>query len=669
MSKQSNLLDTEQRFSPLVVLALTISALSGYATYFVGGLGHWKQWTYLLHALSGTYLAVAILPYVFIHFYRTLGLRRVVVIIFGWLTALCVLAMIASGGYVLIFGQTEALRWVHTVHVWTAHATVTLIIAHLAAHLLLFSEKQRTRRDPLMTLSPAFIKTNVVGVFISLSLVAIATIAYDAMYTQPPEARPDYTYPYGPGPFLPSQTQTQSEGFVAQSQIARSESCASCHLEVTQQWLSSLHAQAASDDAYERNIDLLVKARGIEAARYCEGCHAPVALLTGQLTPGGVHGGIADTPANQEGVSCLTCHGTTEVVHLKGVGSYRFAPSNGYLFADSESDVLSKLHNFLIRINPSAHRATMSRAVLKRPELCATCHVQFMDKDMNNWGWVKMQDDYDSWLKSHYSGQAHNTFSRPDVVRCQDCHMPLVNAGDPSSDTQGKVRSHRWPGANTIIPALNGDREQSFQVERFLQSDKIRLKIEQPARVDAVRAKQYSDTTFVGTPEAPYYLYLGESATLKVAITNVGVGHAFPAGTTDINEVWVHLRVVDAQNKVVYESGALDDAGFVDPKALFYKSVPIDRHGKEVWKHDLFNMTGISYKRVIDAGETDLLTYRLAVPYWAKSPLTVSAVLRYRKFNRRYADWALGDINIDLPVVDMARDALLIPVQYKARVE
>ncbi len=634
MSKQSNLLDREQRFSPLIVLALTISALSGYATYFVAGSGHWKQWTYLLHALSGTYLAVAILPYVFVHFYRTLGIRRVVVIIFGWLTALCVLAMIVSGGHVLIFGRTEALGWVHTVHVWTAHAAVGLIIAHLAAHLLLFPEKQRTRRDVLMTLSPALIKTNVVGVVVSAGMVAIATLAYDALYAQPPEARPEYTYPYGPGPFLPSQTQTLNGGFVTESHIARSESCASCHLEVTQQWLSSLHAQAASDDAYERNIDLLVKARGIEAARYCEGCHAPVALLTGQLAPGGMHGGIEDTTANREGVSCLTCHGTTGVVHLKGVGSYRFAPSNGYLFSDS-----------------------------KRPELCATCHVQFMDKDMNNWGWVKMQDDYDSWRKSHYSGQTHNTFSRQLVVRCQDCHMPLIEADDPSSDTQGRVRSHRWPGANTVIPALNGDREQLFQVERFLQSDKIRLKIEQPARADAVRGKQYSNTTFAGMPEAPYYLYLGESAALKVAVTNAGVGHAFPAGTTDINEAWVHVRVVDAQNKIVYES-----AGFVDPQALFYKSVPIDRHGKEVWKHDLFNMTGISYKRVIDPGETDILTYQFSVPYWAKSPLTVSAVLRYRKFNRRYANWVLRDA-IELPIVDMARDALLIPVQHKASVE
>ncbi len=46
-----------------------------------------------------------------------------------------------------------------------------------------------------------------------------------------------------------------------------------------------------------------------------------------------------------------------------------------------------------------------------------------------------------------------------------------------------------------------------------------------------------------------------------------------------------------------------------------------------------------------------------------------SAVLRYRKLNIKYARWALQDDAIDLPIVDMARDAISIPVRYNAEVE
>ena len=61
--------------------------------------------------------------------------------------------------------------------------------------------------------------------------------------------------------------------------------------------------------------------------------------------------------------------------------------------------------------------------------------------------------------------------------------------------------------------------------------------------------------------------------------------------------------------------------------------------------------------------------YTFPIPYWAKSPLTASAVLRYRKLNITYAHWALQDDTIDLPIIDMDRDAINIPIRYKAEVE
>lgn len=127
--------------------------------------------------------------------------------------------------------------------------------------------------------------------------------------------------------------------------------------------------------------------------------------------------------------------------------------------------------------------------------------------------------------------------------------------------------------------------------------------------------------------------------------------------------------MTDAQGRTVYHSGALDDQRFVDPDAYFYRSIPIDRQGQHVWRHDLFNMVGESFKRVIKAGEIDIVRYTFTVPSWVQPPLTVTATLQYRKFNQQYAVWALKDLYTDVPVVDVAWDTLNIPVRIRQEVE
>lgn len=247
--------------------------------------------------------------------------------------------------------------------------------------------------------------------------------------------------------------------------------------------------------------------------------------------------------------------------------------------------------------------------------------------------------------------------------------MPVVESQDPSANVEGVARSHRTLGANTAIPWYNGDTEQLSLVTQFLQTDKVRVSIERPNRPGATRSKMPIDPTIATEAEAPVYFYLGETVNLNIVVTNSEVGHDFPGGTIDINEVWINLRVVDAQNNIVYESGGLTENNDVDPNAHFYLSLPIDRHGKHVWRHDLFNMIGDSYKKVIPSGSSDIVQYSFKVPSWAKSPLTASAVVRYRKFNNRYGRWALKDPTIRLPIVDVARDAISIPVRHKAEVE
>jgi hypothetical protein len=246
--------------------------------------------------------------------------------------------------------------------------------------------------------------------------------------------------------------------------------------------------------------------------------------------------------------------------------------------------------------------------------------------------------------------------------------MPLVTADDPSANDAGLVRSHTFPGANTFLPLQNGDREQEELVRSFLQSSKMRVSIDRPRRDDTLQTQQALAQQLRRVDEAPPYYYLGERADVRVAVTNRGVGHDFPGGTIDIGEAWVEFRVVDATGAAVYTSGAIDE-GHVDPEAYFFRSLPVDRRGKLVWRHDLFNMVGESFRRVIKAGQTDVVAYAFEVPSWAKSPLSITAALFYRKLNERYARWALGDAYVPIPAVNMAWDSLQVPLEVRRQVD
>ncbi len=663
-----NALTKEQKSLSLLSIGFGMATVSGLLAFFVPYNYVWLQWTILLHVGAGLFMISPFILHLSQHFKRTLGQRRPSLVVSGALLAIIAGAAALSGLYLGVFGQMESQRWIYHSHAYSSLILVSVLALHLVLHRLRLSPQRRQSSTLFPSMSRDTFRATLVSLASGAGVVVVATVGYQLSaeaYLDQNAINP-YQLPYGDHPFRPSQTETMSGGFLDARRLSGSHQCGVCHEEITREWRASMHAQAASDKSYQTNINLLAKKKGMASTRYCEGCHAPVALLSGQLT----EGGRLDTTGHmQEGVGCVGCHGIDQVIHLQGVGSYRAAPKNDYLFAHNDGYLQTKIHNYLIKIQPRSHRNDMSRPVIADPAFCATCHTQFMDRDMNSWGWIKMQDEYTAWLNSPYSQQSDQEFSYEQIKRCQDCHFPLLKIDDPSANKNGLVRSHRSLGANTAIPWLNDDKEQLSLTKAFLRENKIRINIEEPNRVDATKSEMYTSPKVLDDRDAPGYFYLNEEAKLNLVVTNTGVGHNFPGGTTDINEVWLHVRVVDGQNQVIYESGQILDNNEVDPTAYFYRSLAVDRNGKHVWRHDLFNMIGDSYKNTIAAGESDIVEYRFNVPSWAKSPLSISAEVKYRKFNNRYARWALQDDRIELPVTDVARDNISVPLRIKKKVE
>ncbi|WP_421859258.1 multiheme c-type cytochrome [Marinobacter salarius] len=659
----------EKSSSPLFYAFFLIVGLTGFVTIGSSGQSAWVQASYLVHSLLGLTFCFVAIPFIWHHFRKSLGQRRPSVLISGVLLLAVLFAVVAGGATLAITGQIEKFRWIYTTHLWLAFSLFAVLLLHVVLHRVTINRvRKRDKYELYPTLHRRAIRAIVLfSLLVTFAISGITGVHHvtSEPYSRSPVAEP-YQFTYGDHPFRPSQTETYHGAFVDIRQIGGSENCAGCHADIAEQWLASAHRKAASDPAYTTNVTLLAKKKDITATRYCEGCHAPIALLTGELSEGGSHGGIAGSPGNVEGVGCMGCHGISKAVHLKGNGSYEFEPAADYLFQTSENSLAKAINQYVVKVGPRQHRNDLSREVLSSPDICATCHAQFMDTEMNSWGWVKMQDEYAAWLDSPFSGQHEQAFAEGDIKTCQDCHMPLEELDDPSANSDGLVRSHDFAAANTMLALVDGDQAHLEKIISFLQKNKMQVHIETPTRQDATQNRFALSEDIRATSDTPAYYYLGEYARVNVVVANSGVGHNFPGGTIDINEAWIDFSVLDAEGREVFRSGDLvNDEKAVDPKAKFYRSLPVDKGGKHVWKHDLFNMVGHAEKSVIPAGSADIEPYRFKVPNWAKSPLTIGARLRYRKLNNQYAQWALKEKFVPLPIVDMARDSIVVPLRKK----
>ena len=663
-------LSLEPRFSGYLIALFITLLVTGFANLLLPS-GILEQTISISHLLVGFIFTPVVLIYLALHFVKTISARRPAVLLLGIITAAIFIGMIFTGLMIYNQGNLSTSSY-YLVHLSLSFLAIFFLLAHISYFLVRHPVKRRRKVSAQKDLS--FWPSAKLQILYLLSVVVVISGSLYLFHTvnyQPNSGEPyveNYQYAYGDGHFLPSLTETHNNQFIDYNKLNNSDFCAECHPVIFDQWQSSAHRQASSDKAYETNINLLVANKGIAAARYCEGCHAPLALLGGTLSEGGLHGGVENTAANEQGVNCLSCHGIRKTLSTKGVASYLFKLPEPYLLEGADNPLLSAINRHAIDINPEQHRQDMKTTEMSDSVYCATCHSQFMDEDLNDWGWVQMQDDYNDWLQGPYSGHTAPEFAHQKQMHCQDCHMPKVQADDPAADEAGMVRSHRYLAANTMLPLLDGDDEQLEMTKEFLKSNKITVSIDKPYRDDATHNSMAFTEALREPSVQPFYFYKGENIDLKVVVANQGVGHSFPAGTVDINEAWVAISVKDIEGNDIYSSGMIEEGEPLPGSAYTYQSIPIDRQGKHVWRHDLFNMIGEVSKNVIGAGESDVVEYSFKVPYWAKGPLSIYTSVRYRKLNHRYSVWALQDEYQPLPIVDMARDYLSVPIREVSEV-
>ena len=443
-------------------------------------------------------------------------------------------------------------------------------------------------------------------------------------------------------PFQPSDARSMTGGTLDIEVMNNSALCAGCHADIFLEWQESMHGAAdLRDPFYMPAHDLMDEFYGaLEPGRYCTACHNPGMLMSGvMVTPPDIDQyspmrdalPIADKHRH-EGVSCLSCHGQVGS-DLRGNGSYILThPEEAWpVLGGSVSRFTERLS---IESRPDWHRAAMRPVNLDRAEFCASCHTQTVDERLNDFGFLKIRSEYEEWFGRYTGGRG----TAAGALTCRDCHMPLVPGTDPAG-RDGKHRSHRFLGAHTALPAVLDYPEQVALTEQWL------------------RGEYYPEELRDRWPEGPLIAINGQGthtdddASLTVHLTNIKVGHGFPAGTITFADVWVEVVVRDAHGDIVYENGVLgEDLTHTADFRLF--GTLVDEHGELLTMAQTFQAVGMGEMHTIMPGYTESFTYRFTSD--SPKPWTAQVKLHYRKISPRFLQFAAPEIDLArIPIVTM----------------
>jgi hypothetical protein len=654
----------------------------------VSGLSIWllpfsvsNQFLVLIHTAGGVLFLAPSLWYQLAHWQR---LRRTPfdhVSLTGYLSTAATLVALVSGVVLTVqamVGTRISPTW-SDVHIASTIAFIAALGGHLSP-LVLRARKAAGAGHGELAAGARSLGRRTVAVSIFGLLLALGAAA---IYTPPPteaELPEDYSFLYGEDrPFAPSLARTETNAPFAPEVLSGSQGCgySGCHSEIADEWSVSAHRWSAMDPAFQTVQGVMAAQNGPESTRYCGGCHDPISLFAGSKNL--FSDSLSHTVGYDEGVSCLSCHAVAET-DVQGNANYVVAAPVRYAFELSPSLRAQQVSRFLIRSYPQEHQRSLQRTLFKSPEFCAACHKQFIDEEINQVGWVQLQNQYDNWRKSRWNHPGDPSLT----IECRECHMPLVVSEDPAagddtdynrSSDDGKHRSHRFLGANQLMPthlALPGGDEQVRMTEAWLRGD---------FEIPEIADKWASGPAVPIEIIAPTSAVAGEELPVTVRITNNKLGHDFPTGPLDIIQAWIELTVTDDQGEVVYRSGGLDDNRYIDPGAFMFKAEPVDRYGNLIDQHNLWEMVGIRYRRSLYPGFDDQARFVFqcpslqtegAEPLPEETPFTLdarssgtlhlSARLLYRKIDQYMLDTLLPGEGLTSPVTTMSEDFATIQV-------
>ena len=232
-----------------------------------------------------------------------------------------------------------------------------------------------------------------------------------------------------------------------------------------------------------------------------------------------------------------------------------------------------------------------------------------------------------------------------------------------SGAKHGTLASHRWLGANTIVPQYYKFDDQAALIVKFLQNSVFNIDLfalEQGEPADGSSAPVIAP---LGT--VAYTVKPGELLTADVVIQNRGIAHSHVPEQRDMYESWVDFTVKDATGKILHESGFLKPDGDLDERAHSFTNRLISPQGTLNRDHEVWNTRIVAYNNTIQSGRSQLVRYSFHMPPAPLGPVTITAKVRYRRFDQHFMDFGMNK-HYEQPVVDMASTTRTIQVGANA---
>jgi len=243
-----------------------------------------------------------------------------------------------------------------------------------------------------------------------------------------------------------------------------------------------------------------------QTEHFCVSCHSNIGTVAGR---GGV-GSAFDSfdPIVLEGVTCESCHRVTGV----------FRKSNAGHVLDPESPMQGTVRAG----NRSPYHETEKSAVLGTPELCASCH------DVSSQSGLQLEQPYVEWSDSQ---------ARTNGLVCIDCHMPrtLGRSAEGFGLPERPVRQHAFLGIGALAAATASHASEADAIGR--------------------EVRELLGRSVAVSIESDVFSARGR-ARLYVVVHNRVEGHRFPTGSAFFRQLWLRVRVRDAQGTLLFDSQA-----------------------------------------------------------------------------------------------------------------
>ena len=442
-------------------------------------------------------------------------------------------------------------------------------------------------------------------------------------------------------PFLPSNAVTDTGEFINPKSFPTAQYCGHCHQEAHAEWRQSVHANSFRAPWYVKNVNMLINGKGIEYARHCEGCHNPIALTSGAMTQ--------HSPVNRsfdaDGVTCSVCH-SIQQVNTRGTGSYMLAQP-AVMVDESGKPIYGEVSDKEILAHLDRHSKAVMKDFYHTSEFCSACHKAALPRMLNDYKWQRAIFLYDEWQLSSFAKQSPLPFYVKDQVStCQTCHMKREEIQLPDYGAKdGKLASHRWLGANTVLSKFYGYDAQMEKTIAFLRNGAL--------NVDIFGIERNGDKIIAPLGNAPFEITPGNILTVSIVIQNKGIGHSLVPEQRDFYESWVEFEAKDASGRTLMHSGALQPGGSLDPQAHSFTNRLVNAQGGLNDLHQVWDTRVVAYNNTIQSGRSQVVRYQFKVPADATGPISITAKVNYRRFNQHFIDFGLGK-HYEMPVVEMA---------------